>query len=179
MLGCLAIIAALFGASRDAAAQPIDRWHYIDAESVLHAPRVDGLQGAGIIQNDAIFAMLYLGLPEENGVISIVLPTPEPAAELKSTLVSTRGQRFERVLRAEDLDIVRTSDSSHAYSFPISAIDIDLFKRAQTWMLTIGDTTWPVTLRGSRKAIEEAERRHMSLFKSLATAPAGKLAVSD
>ena len=41
-----------------AVAQPIDEWHYIDAESVLHTEHVAGLYGVGVIQSDQIFALL-------------------------------------------------------------------------------------------------------------------------
>lgn len=140
-------------------AQPIDQWHYIDEDSVLHTQRVDGLHGAGIIQSDRVFAMLYLGVPDENGVVSIVLPTAQPASEIASILVTTNGQRFRRVLQNGELEITPISAGSYAYSFPITAIDVDLFKSARSWELRIGDTGWTVTLTGSRKAIEEAERQ--------------------
>lgn len=172
VFGFLGLICALWTLPETAAAQPIDRWHYIDTESVLHTDRVDGLQGAGVIQRDAIFAMLYLGLPEENGVVSVALPTGSGAITLSSTLISTRGQRFERTLSPEELDIAQISDTTFAYSFPISPTDVDLFKSAQTWILSIGENNWPITLAGSRAAIDKAERKHAELFKTLSASPA-------
>lgn len=171
ILGLLSLIFALGILPHIAAAQPIDRWHYIDAESVLHTERVDGLQGAGVIQSDATFAMLYLGLPEDNGVVSVALPTDTSSDTLSSTLISTSGQRFERDLTNEELVIEQISDTTFAYSFPITPTDVDLFKSAQTWVLSIGDRSWPITLRGSRAAISTAERKHADLFKRLSESP--------
>ncbi len=180
ILGLFGLIFALLSLPHLAAAQPIDRWHYIDTESVLHTDRVDGLQGAGVIQGDAIFAMLYLGLPEENGVVSVALPSGSSASKLSSTLITTRGQRFERELLAEELDIVQLGDKTFAYSFPITPTDVDLFKSAQTWILSIGDQSWPITLSGSRVAIDQAEREHADLFEKLAESPsATPVKVSD
>lgn len=177
---CLAgLVGLCLVAPQHAVAQPIDRWHYIDPESVLHTDRVDGLQGAGVIQSDEIFAMLYLGLPEENGVVSVALPALAETDPLSSTLVSTSGQRYERTLTPEELDVVKINDTTFAYSFPITAVDVDLFKAAQTWMLSIGDQSWPITLTGSRRAIEEAEQRRADLFKDLATPEAVKAPTSD
>lgn len=169
--GLVGLFLALLTLPQPVAAQPIDRWHYIDPESVLHTDRVDGLQGAGVIQGDATFAMLYLGLPEENGVVSVALPSGSGASELSSTLITTRGQRFERELLAEELDIVQLGDKTFAYSFPITPTDVDLFKSAQTWILSIGDQSWPITLSGSRAAIDKAERKHADLFERLAESP--------
>ncbi|MCE8006292.1 hypothetical protein [Aestuariivita sp.] len=150
--------AAVWGLTVSASqAQPIDRWHYITRESVLFADRVAGLHGAGVIQADEIFAMLYLGLPEENGVVSIVLPTPDPAERLTSVLVSPSGQRFERNLSAQELDTAPVGSGRQAYSFPITDEDVDLFKSATAWELRIGDTVWSISLDGSRRAIELAE----------------------
>jgi len=137
---------------------------------VLHTERVDGLQGAGVIQSDAVFAMLYLGLPEDNGVVLVALPTAPGASSLSSTLISTRGQRFERTLSLEELDVAQISDATFAYSFPISPTDVDLFKSAQTWILSIGEESWQITLSGSRAAIDKAERKHADLFKTLSAA---------
>ncbi len=165
-----AALLAVTGFAPLASAQEIDRWHYIDADSVLHSERVDGLQGAGVIQSDTIFAMLYLGLPDQNGVVTVALPMSKAVTDLTSTLVSTSGQRFERALTAEELDVVQINDTTVAYSFPISGNDVDLFKSAQTWQLAAGEMRWPVTLTGSRRAIEEAERKHKDLFESLTPA---------
>ena len=178
---CIAVLGALsLLAPGSAAAQPIDEWHYIDPESVLHTDRVDGLQGAGVIQSDEIFAMLYLGLPDENGVVSVALPARANGDQLSSTLVSTNGQRFERILADEELDVVEINATTFAYSFPITAADVDLFKAAQTWVLQVGEQTWPITLTGSRAAIEEAERKHAALFEQLSTTPnAAKAPATD
>lgn len=163
----VALLPSVCGFAQSAQAQPIDRWHYIDQDSVLHAERVDGLHGAGLIQGDRIFAMLYLGLPDANGVVTVALPTPEPASSLTSVLIATNGQRFERTLAASDLETSRISDATIAYSFPITPRDIDLFKSAQTWNIRVGDETWAVTLTGSRRAILEAEERHADLLNGL------------
>lgn len=162
----LAFANTVLGANT-AQAQPIDEWHYIDEDSVLHTDIVNGLHGAGVIQSDLLFAMLYLGAPDNNGVVSVVLPTTEPAAEISSTLIATNGQRFERLVTADDLDIARVSEGSHAYSFSITALDVDLFKSARSWRLAIDDQEWVLTLTGSRRAITEAEKRYTRMIEQL------------
>jgi len=165
----LALLPSFYLSAGEAAAQPIDRWHYIDQDSVLFTERVDGLHGAGLIQSDKIFAMLYLGLPGENGVVSVALPMEEPTRSLSSVLVSTSGQRFERVLDAEEMDIMQINGASIAYSFPISPDDIDLFKAAQTWTLQVGERAWSLTLTGSKKAIALAESKHNEVLRGLSS----------
>ena len=160
-IGLMLTLAHMMMSAGQSHAQPIDEWHYIDETSVLHTDVVDGLHGAGVIQSDKLFAMLYLGLPDDNGVVSVVLPTPEPASELSSTLIATNGDRFERLLAAEELDIIRVSDGTYAYAFPITAVDVERFKSARSWHLKVGDEEWDVTLTGSRRAITEAERKNL------------------
>lgn len=148
-------------------AQPVDQWHYIDETSVLHTDVVTGLHGAGVIQSDTLFAMLYLGLPEDNGVVSVVLPTVEPASELSSTLIATNGDRFERLLLAEELDTIEVNDGTYAYAFSITAIDVERFKSARIWQVQVGSDQWDVTLTGSRSAITEAERQYEKMIQRL------------
>ncbi len=182
MLRWLAIAMSFAGAqvalcADDVQAQPIDEWHYIDADSVLHIQRVDGLHGAGVIQSDKLFAMLYLGVPDENGVVSVVLPTENAAIELTSTLIATNGQRFDRVLTAEEMDIAAVSPGTYAYSFPINALDVDRFKSARSWQIQVAERKWIVTLTGSRRAITEAERQFALMLERL-EADAGVPAIS-
>ena len=164
-LGLMLAMGQLLLGAVSLSAQPIDEWHYIDDASVLHTQGVDGLHGAGVIQSDKLFAMLYLGVPEENGLVSVVLPSGDAATELSSTLVATNGQRFKRMLQTEELDIAEVGEGIYAYSFPISANDVDLFKAARSWQLGIGDRKWTVTLTGSRKAITEAERQFTEMME--------------
>lgn len=167
VLGLTLAIGGLFLGSEKAQSQPIDSWHYIDADSVLHTERVDGLHGAGVIQSDQIFAMLYLGLPEGNGVVSVVLPTLTAMPTLSSTLIAPNGQRFVRVLEGSELDVSQVSDTSYAYSFSITSVDVALYKSARSWELSQGESRWTVTLAGSRRAIEEAETEHRHQFKKM------------
>lgn len=159
----------------DTYAQPIDRWHYIDNASVLHTERVDGLHGAGIIQSDRIFAMLYLGLPEDNGVVTVALPTRSAAAALTSTLVATNGQRFERTVDETDMDVAQINDETFAYSVPISWDDVRLFKSALTWHVKVEDDIWSISLSGSQVAIEKAVERSAAEFRNLSSAPQRKI----
>ena len=164
-------IGSAFAALQPAQAQPIDRWHYIDDDSVLQADPVKGLHGAGVIQSDQTFAMLYLGLPDRAGLVSVVLPTAEPADALSSILIKSDGERFERMLTVDELDIARVSEQTHAYSFPITDVDVGLFKAARSWQLQIADTIWTITLRGSRDAIALAERERRRQLEELAARP--------
>ena len=176
-IGLMLTLAHMMMSAGESYAQPIDEWHYIDETSVLHTDVVDGLHGAGVIQSDKLFAMLYLGLPDDNGVVSVVLPTAEPASELSSTLVATNGDRFERKLSAEELDVIKVNDGTYAYAFPITAVDVERFKSARSWQLQIGNTVWDVTLTGSRRAITEAERQYEKMLDRL-EADAGESAKS-
>lgn len=150
LLGIMGLLA------QPAIAQPIGEWHYIDRDSVLFTEHVEGLHGAGVIQSDQIFALLYPGPPGQNGVVSVVLPTGASASSLKSTLTRSNGLRYVRSLSAEELEIAPVNETDHAYSFPITAEDVRLFQRASTWELSMGDQSWMVTLKGSKKALDMA-----------------------
>ncbi len=146
-----------FSGADDAAAQPFDQWHYINEDSILHSETVAGLHGAGVIQSNQIFAMLYLGLPGENGVVTVVLPLDAMPETMTSALVLTNGQRFSREIPLGQIDRTELKPNAQALTFPISDMDVDLFKRAITWHIGAGDSQYAITLKGSRKAIEKAE----------------------
>ena len=147
---------------------------------MLHSDTVAGLHGAGVIQGDQSFAMLYLGLPGENGVVTAVLPIDAMPEMVQSALVLGNGQRFSRDIPIDQIDRTELKPGSQAITFPISDEDVELFKRALTWEIRAGEAAFTVTLKGSRDAIERAElERSLRLAELAEPAPEGKQGLSD